>query len=49
MNVGTLLNVIWSATFGGGVGWASLAPSIVTLTITDAAILLAVRWSRDIM
>jgi hypothetical protein len=36
-------------TFGGEVVWASLAPSIVTLSITDAAILLALRWSRDIM
>jgi hypothetical protein len=36
-------------TFGGEVVWASLAPSIVTLTITDAAILLVVRWLRDIM
>jgi len=30
-------------TFGGEVVWASLAPSIVTLTIIDAAILLVVR------
>jgi hypothetical protein len=30
-------------TFGGEVVWASLAPSIATLTITDAAILLVVR------
>jgi hypothetical protein len=36
-------------TFGGEVVWASLAPAIVRLTITDAAILLAVRWLRDIM
>jgi hypothetical protein len=35
--------------FGGEVVWASLAPSFATLTITDAAILLAVRWLRDIM
>ena len=37
------------AMFGGEVDWASLAPSIVPLTITDAAILLAARWLRDIM
>jgi hypothetical protein len=36
-------------TFGGEVVWASLGQSIATLTITDAAILLAVRWLRDIM
>jgi len=36
-------------TFGGEVDWASLALSIVTLTISDAAILLAARWLRDIM
>jgi hypothetical protein len=28
--------------FGGEAGWASLAPSIFTLVVTDAAILLAV-------
>jgi hypothetical protein len=36
-------------TFGGEVVWASLAPSIATLTITDAAILLAALVEGYIM
>ena len=44
INAGTLLKVIWSVAFGGATGWASLAPSIFTLAVTDAAILLAVRF-----
>jgi hypothetical protein len=43
VNSGTLLKVIWSVVFGGAAGWASLAPSLLTLAVTDAAILLAVR------
>jgi hypothetical protein len=43
LNAGTLLKVIWSVAFGGEAGWASLAPSVVTLAITDASILLAAR------
>jgi hypothetical protein len=46
LNAGTLLKVIWSVAFGGEAGWASLAPSLLTLTVTDAAILLAVRWLK---
>ncbi len=46
LNVGTLLKVIWSVAFGGAVGWASLAPSLFTLAVTDAAILLAARWLK---
>ncbi len=46
INAGTLLKVIWSVEFGGAAGWASLAPSLFTLAITDAAILLAARWIR---
>jgi hypothetical protein len=42
LNAGTLLKVTWSVAFGGEAGWASLAPSIFTLVVTDAAILLAV-------
>ena len=44
INVGTLLKVIWSVAFGGAAGWASLVPSLFTLAVTDAAILLAARW-----
>jgi hypothetical protein len=44
LNAGTLLKVIWRVAFGGAVGWASLAPSLFTLAVTDAAILLAARW-----
>jgi hypothetical protein len=44
LNAGTLLKVIWSVAFGGAAGWASLAPSLFTLAVTDAAILLAARW-----
>ena len=46
LNAGTLLKVIWSVAFGGAVGWASLAPSLFTLAVTDAAILLAVSWLK---
>ena len=46
INVGTLLKVIWSVAFGGAAGWASLVPSLFTLAVTDAAILLAGRWSK---
>jgi hypothetical protein len=46
LNAGTLLEVIWSVAFGGAAGWASLAPSIFTLAVTDAAILLAMRLLR---
>jgi hypothetical protein len=46
INAGTLLKVIWSVAFGGETGWASLAPSIFTLAVTDAAILLAMRFLR---
>jgi hypothetical protein len=46
INAGTLLKVIWSVAFGGATGWASLAPSIFTLAVTDAAILLAMRFLR---
>lgn len=46
LNAATLLKVTWSVAFGGEVGWASVAPSVVTLAICDAAILLAVRWLR---
>jgi len=42
----TLLKVIWSVAFGGAAGWASLAPSLFTLAVTDAAILLAARWLK---
>ena len=46
INASTLLKVIWSVAFGGTTSWASLAPSIFTLAVTDAAILLAMRFSR---
>jgi hypothetical protein len=46
INAGTLLKVIWSVAFGGAAGWASLVPSIFTLAVTDAALLLAVRWLK---
>ena len=46
LNVGTLLKVIWSVAFGGAAGWASLVPSLFTLAVTDAAILLAARWLK---
>jgi hypothetical protein len=46
INAGTLLKVIWSVAFGGATGWASLMPSLFTLAITDAAILLAARWLK---
>ena len=46
LNAGTLLKVIWSVTFGGEAGWASLVPSVVTLASTDVAILLAAGWLR---
>ena len=46
LDAGTLLKVIWSVAFGGAAGWASLVPSLFTLAVTDAAILLAVRWLK---
>jgi hypothetical protein len=46
LNAGALLKVIWSVAFGGAAGWASLAPSLFTLVVTDAAILLAMRFLR---
>ena len=46
LNAGTLLKVIWSVAFGGAAGWASLVPSVFTLVVTDAVILLAVRFFR---
>jgi hypothetical protein len=46
INAGTLLKVIWSVAFGGAAGWASLAPSLFTLAVTDAAILLAMYFMR---
>jgi len=46
INAGTLLKVVWSVAFGGATGWASLAPSLFTLAVTDAAVLLAVGWSQ---
>ena len=46
INAGTLLKVIWSVAFGGAAGWASLVPSIFTLVVTDAVILLAVRFLK---
>jgi hypothetical protein len=46
LNAGTLLKVIWSVVFGGAAGWASLAPSLFTLAVTDAAIVLAARWLK---
>ena len=46
INAGTLLKVIWSVAFGGATGWASLVPSLFSLAVTDAAILLAVRWLK---
>jgi hypothetical protein len=46
INAGTLMKVIWSVAFGGETGWASLAPSLFTLAVTDAAIVLAARWLK---
>ena len=46
INAGTLLKVIWSVAFGGAAGWASLVPSVFTLAVTDAALLLAMRFLR---
>jgi hypothetical protein len=46
LNTGTMLKVIWSVAFGGATGWASLMPSLFTLAVTDAAILLAARWLK---
>ena len=46
INAGTLLKVIWSVAFGGAAGWASLVPSLFTLAVTDAVILLAARWLK---
>jgi len=46
INAGTMLKVIWSVAFGGETGWASLVPSLFTLAVTDAAIVLAARWLK---
>ena len=46
LNAGTLLKVIWSVAFGGAAGWESLVPSLFTLVVTDAAIVLAARWLK---
>lgn len=46
INAGTLLKVIWSVAFGGAAGWASLVPSLFTLAVTDAALLLAAHWLK---
>lgn len=46
LNAATLLKVGWSVAFGGEAGWASLAPSLVTLVICDAAVLYAVHRMR---
>ena len=46
LNAGTLLKVIWSVAFGGAAGWESLVPSLFTLAVTDAAIVLAARWLK---
>ena len=46
VNSGTLLKVIWSVVFGGAAGWASLAPSLYTLAVANAVILLTVRWLK---
>jgi hypothetical protein len=46
INAGSLLKVVWSVAFGGAAGWASLVPSLFTLAVTDAVILLAVRWLK---
>ena len=46
INAGTLLKVIWSVAFGGATGWASLVPSLFTLAVNDAAILLAMCFLR---
>lgn len=46
LNAATLLKVIWSVTFGGEAGWASLVPALVTLAICDAALLYAARRMR---
>jgi len=46
LNAGSLLKVIWSVAFGGAAGWASLVPSLFTLAVTDAAIVLAARWLK---
>ena len=47
LNGGTLLKVAWSVAFGGAAGWASLLPSVVTLAIVNAVILLGARWLRQ--
>jgi hypothetical protein len=46
INAATLLKVIWSVAFGGATGWASLMPSLFTVAVTDAAILLAASWLK---
>ncbi len=43
LNAGTLLKVVWSVALGGETGWAALPPSVLTLVVCDAAILLAAR------
>ena len=44
LNGGTLLKVAWSVAFGGAAGWASLLPSVVTLAIVNAVVVLGARW-----
>lgn len=49
LNVATFLKVVFSMTFGGKAGWASLAPSIATLAICNgvfAAIYLRLQRER---
>jgi hypothetical protein len=45
LNVATLTKVAFSVLFGGEAGWASLAPSLVTLLVCDVAFL-ALYWRR---
>lgn len=40
LNVGTGLKVMWSIFFAGGIGMASLLPSVVTLFVCNTAFLL---------
>jgi CHASE2 domain-containing sensor protein len=37
LNAATLLKVVFGVAFGGEAGWVSLAPSLVTLAICNAA------------
>lgn len=48
LNAATLSKVVFSVTFGGEAGWASLAPSIATLAICNAVFAtLYVRLRRE--